>query len=80
MIDGLHSFIYRLDFYGQAKVEMFFQTPDTSTFFKLGDVHVDDGVNTSIDIDGSSVDVLKLSSKPDSKRIIYLDLYYHKYL
>ena len=36
-----------------------------------------DGVNTSIDIDGSSVDVLKLSSKPDSKRIIYLDFTGH---
>ena len=43
------------DFYGQAKVEMFFQTPDTSTFFKLGDVHVDDGVNTSITEKGSGM-------------------------
>lgn len=43
------------DFYGQAKIQFSFQAPDSLSFIKLGDVFVDDGVNTSITEKGSGM-------------------------
>jgi putative ATP-dependent endonuclease of OLD family len=42
-------------FYGGAVVKFDFQTPDPASFIKLGDVFVDDGVDTSITEKGSGM-------------------------
>lgn len=43
------------DFYGKAEIQFSFQSPDPLSFIKLGDVFVDDGVNTSITEKGSGM-------------------------
>jgi predicted ATP-binding protein involved in virulence len=43
------------DFYGNASLKLDFQSPDPDSFLKLGDIHVDDGVTTSIEEKGSGM-------------------------
>lgn len=43
------------EFYGNASVTFDFQTPDPAQFIKLGDVFIDDGVETSISEKGSGM-------------------------
>lgn len=43
------------NFYGKADVEFAFQPPDPASFIKLGEIRVDDGVNTSIAEKGSGM-------------------------
>lgn len=42
-------------FYGNASIKFDFQTPDPSTLIKIGDVFVDDGIDTSIAEKGSGM-------------------------